>query len=173
MAEVEQKLQPRGQPTPGISVALSRPAWLAERHAQDARAEPRSGPADAGSADSHPRPETAASTARRLLGQRGPRQPIASRSGTLAMCPPTTIVAGGWCLRISRHIRRTFNRFGMIELIPMTSYFCDRTSSMNRSSDGKVQQRARGLQVDLNQHQAPRPMEGRNEKGPWTRVTWL
>ena len=58
-------------------------------------------------------------------------------SGTLAICPPITIVAWGWCFRISRHIRRTLSRLGMIELIPMMSYCRVLISSTNLSWDGK------------------------------------
>ena len=54
----------------------------------------------------------------------------------------------------------------MIELIPMTLYFCDRSLFDEPLFRGEVQQRASGLQVDLNQHQAPRAIEGTERERP-------
>ncbi len=53
----------------------------------------------------------------------------------------------------------------MIELIPMTSYFLVLISSTNLFLRGKVQQRARGLQVHLDEHEPPGSIERAKREG--------
>ena len=57
------------------------------------------------------------------------------------------------------HLLAPCSRLGMIDVMPMTSYCCVRISSMKRSSVGKSEQRAGGLDVRLDEHQAPTAME--------------
>ena len=74
--------------------------------------------------------------------------------------------ACGWYWRISSHIFLTLKMFGMIEVMPMMSYWCVRISSMKRSSVGKSSSDAGGLDVRLDQHQAPTAMEHPQRERP-------
>ena len=76
-----------------------------------------------------------------------------------------TIVALGWCSRTNSHIFSTLTRFGMMAVMPMTSYWRVRISSTKRSSVGKVQHRARGLDVGLDQHDAPTAVKHPQREG--------
>ena len=62
----------------------------------------------------------------------------------------------------------------MMLLMPTTSYCVVAKLLDEAVQRGKVQQRARGLDVRLDQHQSPRAMEHPQAKtAPCTRVTWL
>ena len=95
------------------------------------------------------------------------------RSGMLAMWPPMTIVACGRYCRTNSHIFFTLSTLGMIDEMPTTSYW-PRADLLDEAIErGEVQQRARRLDVRLDDHQAPTAMEHPQREGALVRVTWL
>jgi hypothetical protein len=120
MAEVEQKLQPRGQPTEGMTVAAVSPSRVPNAtpivFAQNAERISGWRTGAVVSSPRKPRNQETPSPATTWSASRISRSP-----GRLATCPPTTIVASGRCRRTTSHIAFTLPTFGRIELIPTTS----------------------------------------------------
>ena len=120
IAEVEQKLQPSGQPTDGMTVAAvsSLPVPKGTPIVRASKAETISGW----------RSGRSVLSPRKRRNQETP-SPFtmwsasisSARPSRLAMWPPTTIVACGWCFRISSHMCFTFPTFGGMALMPITS----------------------------------------------------
>ena len=139
MAEVEQKLQPSGQPTDGMTVAATSPGRSLAVNAHAAgvpKPDLISGWRDR--LVGRLRPGIGGTSGRPRPGRCGRRRSARSRSGTLAMCPPMTIVALGLILADQlAHLLALSASSGMISMMPITSYCCVRISSMKRSSVGK------------------------------------
>ena len=173
MAEVEQKLQPSGQPTDGMIVAATSPRRSFAVDAQVPRAEAR------GDHRMAQRPvlvlaQEAAEPAHALaaddvigvdpLGQVGHVGDVPADDDRGVRAD----TAGS-----SSHIFFTFSMFGMIDEMPMTSYWRVRISSMKRSSVGKsssVQGASMFAWIII------RPQlrwNIRSENAPCVRVTWL
>ena len=172
MAEVEQKLQPSGQPTDGITVAAVSPGPRPNGTpiVRAPKADTISG-CRTGAATSSPR--KARNQATPSPATTWSASTTSRRPGRFAMWPPTTIVACGWCRRTISHISFTFPTFGTIALMPTTSYGTVRISSSKRSRLGKsrsVVGASRLAWISISPHER---WNMRSEKAPCTRVTWL
>ena len=172
MAEVEQKLQPSGQPTDGITVAAVSPSpWpKGTPIVRASNADTICGCRTGAPASSPRKPRNHATPSPATTWSASITSPS---PGRFAMWPPTTIVAFGWCRRTSSHMSFTLPMFGRMPLIPTTSYGTVRISSSKRSRVGKsrsVVGASRFAWMSIRPHER---WNMRSENGPCTRVTWL
>ena len=159
MALVEQKLQPTGQPTEGMSVAATLAGLLAEGDAHGAGARCPRGCGGGGWGASSRSP-------RKRLSQRTPSprtmwsaSTFSGRVGMLAMWPPMRMVALGWCSRMSLHMAWTLPTLGMIAVMPMMSYWVRADLFDEAIEYGEVQDGAGRGDVGLEEHQPPGAVE--------------